>query len=90
MSSYTQLDCELPHWKCVMWYSSKYPRVNIPDQETDDQYSDTIASIIFHIYNLIARCSTRERLPLNDKNKFRKCKQDSASENPKKCTLEKS
>ena len=60
MCSYTQSDHELP---CC----SKFPSVNLSDQETDYQYSDTRPSILFHIYHLIARCKTRGRLPLNYK-----------------------
>ena len=45
---------------------AKYPGINLPDQETDDKYSDTVPSIIFHIYHIIARCSTHGRLPVNE------------------------
>ena len=69
---------------------SKCTSVNLPDQETDDQYSNTSPSIIFHIYHIIARCTSHGRLPLNDKKFCRKCKQDYFSENLQKYTLEKS
>ena len=69
---------------------AKCPNINLSDQETDDQYSDTSESIRFHIYHLIARFTTHGRLPLNDKKSFRKCRQDSASENPQKYKLKKS
>ena len=58
---------------------AKFPSVNLPDQETDDQYTNTSPSISFHIYHLIARCSKHGRLLLTDK-KNHKCKQDSVSE----------
>ena len=58
MCAYLQSDHSLPHWKCVMQWCSKLPSVHLPDQETDDQYSDTSPSIRFHIYHLIALCST--------------------------------
>ena len=64
--------------------------VNIPDLETDNQYSNTIKLIRFHIYHLIARCTAHGRLPLNDRNNYCNCKQDSAKKNPQKYTLEKS
>ena len=67
MCSYPHSDHALPHWKCVMQCCAKFPCVNLPDQETNDQYSDTIPSILFHIYHLIARFTTHGRLPLNDK-----------------------
>ena len=41
MCVYPQLDHTLPHWKCVFQCCTKFPRVNLPDQETDYQYSDT-------------------------------------------------
>ena len=77
---YPQSDHTLPHWKCVMQCCSKCPSVNLPDQETDDQYSNTSPSIIFLIYHLIVCCSTHGRLPLNDQNNCHKCKHDYASE----------
>ena len=78
--AYPQSYHELSHWKRVMRYCAKCPSVNIPDQETDDQYSETSPSIIFHIYHIIARCSKHGRLMLNDNNICCKCKQNSASE----------
>ena len=77
--AYPQSDHALPHWKCVMWCCAKFPIVNIPDQETDDQYSNTSPSVLFHIYHLFARCATHGRLQLNDKKCFRNCKKYSIS-----------
>ena len=48
----------LQHWKYVMRGCVKCTSVNLPDEETDDQYSDTSTSISFHIYHLIKCCST--------------------------------
>ena len=67
MCVYPRSDHTLPHCKCVMRCCDKCPSVNLPDQETDDQYTDTSPSISFHVYNLISRYSTYGRLPLNDK-----------------------
>ena len=80
MCAYPQSDHELPHWKCVLWCCTKYPSVNIPEQETNDQYYNTSSSTIFHIYHLIARCTTHARTPLNDIKLFRTCKHDYVSE----------
>ena len=66
MCAYPQSYHELPHWKCVMRCCAKFPIIHLNDQETDDQYSGTSRSIRFHIYHIIARCSTYERLPLTD------------------------
>ena len=88
--AYPQPDHALPHWKYVMRCCAKFPIINLPDQETDDKYSNTSPSIHFHIYHLILRCSTHGSLPLNDKKDCCKCKQDSASEQSTKYTLEKS
>ena len=80
MCAYPQSNHALPHWKCVMQCCAKCPCVNITDQETDYQYSDTTPSLRFHIYHRIACCTTHGRLMLNYKNNFLKCKQDFASE----------
>ena len=77
--AYPQSDHAFTHWKCIIQCCEKCPIVNLPDQETYDQYSDTSPSIIFHIYHLVSRCTTHDRLPLTDKKLCRKCKQDSAS-----------
>ena len=79
MCAYPQSDHELPHWKCVLRCCAKSPIINLPDQETDDQYSNTSPSINFHIYHIIARCTTHGRLSLTDTKICRKCKQDNAS-----------
>ena len=88
MCVYPQTDHALPHRKCVMQCCAKYPNVNLHDQETDYQYSNAIPSVRFHIYHLIARCTTHGRLLLTDKNIFCKCKQDTVSDNRQKYTLE--
>ena len=59
--AYPQSDHALPHWKCVLRCCDKFSSVNLPDQETDDQYSDTRPSIRFHIHNIIACCKTYGR-----------------------------
>ena len=88
--AYPQSYHELSHCKCVMQCSTKCSRVNIPDQETDNQYYDTPPLIRFLIYNIIACYSTYVRLPLNDKKSCRIFNKYSASENPQKYTPEKS
>ena len=65
--AYPQSYNALPHCKCAMKCCAQCPIINLPDQETDDQYSNTSPSISFHIYHLIARCKTRGRLPLTEK-----------------------
>ena len=88
MCAYLQSDHALPHWKCGMGCCAKFPSVNLPDQETDDQYSNTSPSIRFHIYHIIVRFTAHGNLPLNEKINCRKRKQDSASEKSTKYTLE--
>ena len=51
MCAYPQSDHVLPHWKCVLRCCAKCPCMNLPDQETDDQYYDMTTSICFHIYH---------------------------------------
>ena len=78
--AYPQSDHALPHWKFALRCCAKYPGINIPDQETDDQYSDMIPSISYHIYHKIACCPKHGGLLLNDKKHCHKYKQDTASE----------
>ena len=66
MFVYPQSDHVLPHWKCVYRCYTKFTSVTIPEQETDDKYSDTRTSIEFQIYHLIERCTTNEKILLND------------------------
>ena len=80
MCEYTQSDHSLQHWKCFVRCCTKCPSVNLPGQETDDQYSSTSPSICFRIYHIISRCTAHGRLPLNNKNIYHKCKKDSVLE----------
>ena len=80
MCAYPQSYHALPHFKCVIQYCAKCPSVNLLDQETDDQYSNTSPYINFRIYHITARCSTCRRLALYYLKKIRKCKKDSDSE----------
>ena len=89
MCEYPQPYHSLPNCKCVMRCCSKCPSVNIPGQETDDQYSNTSPPICFHVYHLIARCTTHGRLPLNNRNFFLKCQQDYISEQSTKICIRK-
>ena len=66
MCAYSQSDHALPKFKCVMQCCAKFPSINITDQETYYQYPDTSPSIRFHIYQLIARCTTYVRIPLTE------------------------
>ena len=79
MCAYPQSDHTLPHWKCVLQYWAKIPCVNIPDQETDDQYSDTTPSICFHIYHIIYHCTEHGRILLSENKMCCMCKHDSSS-----------
>ena len=45
MCEYPQSYHALPHWKRALRFFDKCPCVNIPDQETYYQYSDTRPSI---------------------------------------------
>ena len=39
MCTYTQPNHAPPHWKCVLQFFAKFPCINLPDEETDNQYS---------------------------------------------------
>ena len=62
MCAYPQSDHALPHWKFVFRCCADCPCINIPDQETYNQYSYTEPSIRFHIYHIIARCTSHGRI----------------------------
>ena len=79
MCAYSQSDHALPQWKRVLLCCAKCTSINLPDQETDDQHPDTIHSIRFHIYHLIAHCKKHGRLPLTDNKICRKCQPDTSS-----------
>ena len=89
MCAYPQSDIALLHWKCVLKCCAKYPCVNLPDQETDDQYSETTPLTQFHIYHLILQCTAHERTPLNDRKLFFLCKHDCTSEKSTKKYIKK-
>ena len=61
-----QYDHASPHWKYVLQYCAKFSCVNIPEQEADDQYSNTRPSISFHIYHIISNCTTHGSIPLKN------------------------
>ena len=75
MCTYPQSDHSLPHWKCVLRCCDKCPCINIPDQYTDNQCSETTPSIRFHIYHIIGRCTAHGRISLKEKI-CSMCKQD--------------
>ena len=89
MCTYPQYDNAFPHWKFVLRCCDKCPCINIPDQETDNQYSETTPSIMFHIYHIIRRCTDNGKTPLKDKKICYMCKQESSSNNSTKYTPEK-
>ena len=66
--TYPKSDHALPNWKCVLRCCSDCDCINIHDQETDNQYSDTTPSIRFHIYPIIVCCTDYGGIPLKDKN----------------------
>ena len=75
MYAYPQSDHALPHCNCAFRYCANCPYINIPDQETDNQYSDTTPSIQFPIYHKISRSTAHDIITLKDKKICRKCKQ---------------
>ena len=75
MCTYPQSDHALPHWKCVLRFCAKCPCINIPYQETDNQYSETTPSIRFRIYHIILRCTDHGRIPLKYNKICYMCKQ---------------
>ena len=82
--AYPQYNYALPHRKRVLQLYADCPSINLPDQETDNQYSDTTPSIRFHIYQIIVRCTYHGRSPLNDKKICCMCKQEYPSDKSRK------
>ena len=75
MYAYPQSDHALSNWKCVLRCCCDFPCINLPDQEADNQNSDTTPSIRFHIYHIIACCTAHGRIPFKDKKICYMCKQ---------------
>ena len=80
MCAYPQFDHTLPHCKFLLRFCSYCSCINIPDQETDNQYSDTTPSIRFHIYPIIVCCTDYGGIPLKDKKICHMYKQESSSD----------
>ena len=80
MCVYPQSDHVLAHWKFVLRCYDYFPCINLPDQDTDKQYSYTTPSIRFHIYHTIVRYTDHGRIPLKDKKICRMCKQKYSSD----------
>ena len=81
MCAYPQSDHAMPHWKCVLQFCAKCTCINIPDQETDNQYSEKTPSIRFHIYHTIGHCTDHNIITLKEKKISFMCKQESSSDN---------
>ena len=79
MCAYHQSYHALPHWKCVLLFCANFLYINVNDQETDNQYSDTTPSMRFHIYHIIARCSDHGIIPFKDRKFCCMCKQEPSS-----------
>ena len=67
MCTYPQSDNSLPHGKCLLRCCDECPYINLPDKETNKKHEETTPSIRFHIYHIIARCTSHGRIPLKDK-----------------------
>ena len=78
--AYPQSYHALPRCKYILRCCADCPCINIPNQETYNQNSDTTPSIRFHIYHIIARCTTHSRIPLKDNKLCYMCKQESSSD----------
>ena len=60
--AYPQFDHALPHWKCVLRCCDNCSCINIPEQETDNHYSNITPSIRFHIYHINTGCNVHGRI----------------------------
>ena len=76
MCAYPKSYHALPHRKCVLRCCADCPCINLPDQETYNQHSETTPSILFHVYHIIANCPYFGRIPFKDKKICYICKQE--------------
>ena len=81
--AYPQSSHALPYCKFALRCCSDFPCINIPDQETYNQYSDTTSPIMFQICHIISRCTEYGRITLKDNKICHICKQESSSEKSK-------
>ena len=69
---------QIMHYHTGNFYYGVAPSVhvfgNLPDQETDDYYSNTTSSILFNNYHIILRYTAHGRNMLNDKKTCHMCK----------------
>ena len=76
--------------KCVLSCCTNFPCINLPDQETDNQNSDTAPSIRFHIYHIFECCTDHVRISLKDKSYVTCVNKNLHQMNQQKYTPEKS
>ena len=84
MCEYPHSDHALPHCKCVLQCCADCQCIDLPDQETNNQYSETTPSIWFHSYHTIACCPAHVIFPFIDKKICCIWKQESSSDSSTK------
>ena len=57
----------LSHWKFVLRCCSQYPTFDLPSLECDHHNFKISPTILFLVYNLIARCTVNCRFPFSEK-----------------------
>ena len=67
MCTYPQSDHALPNWKYVLRCCAYCPCINLPYQEKDKKHEEITASIRFHIYHTIGRCTAHGKITSKDK-----------------------
>ena len=73
-----------PHFKCVLHFCYNFPRIDIPDQESDRHHSNASPPIRFRIYHLIAGFKVHVSCPLDERGIFRLCFQGPDTVTPAK------
>ena len=76
MCAYTLSQHALTHCKCVLRCCSNWPHIELTGQESGGNHTDTLPTIWFHIYHLIASCTVYGILPLYEKKLFCSCLQN--------------
>ena len=67
LCAYPSSNYSLPHYKCVLQCCANFTFIGLPSTESDQHNSNVSTTIIFHVYNLVARCTMHGRRTLNEK-----------------------
>ena len=67
LCAYPKPQHSLSYCKCVLRCCYNFPRIDLPDQESDRHNSNTPPSMRFNIYHLVAQCTVNGRRQIHKK-----------------------